>query len=52
MESDERLAAEANLAESPLFQRKYPEVEPLLQALQKVQTHVYGAEHSNTQCTR
>ena len=47
-ESDERLAAEANLALSLLEQGKFADAEPMLRLLHEVEMRVLGAEHPST----
>jgi hypothetical protein len=47
-ESDERLEAEHNLANSLLHQGMAVEAEPMLSRLHEVEMRVHGAEHPNT----
>jgi hypothetical protein len=50
-ESDERIAAEYNLASSLVQQGKAVEAEPMLRNLHEVEMRVLGAEHPNTLTT-
>ena len=50
-ESDERLAAESNLASSLVHQGRAVEAEPMFRRLHEVEMRVLGAEHRNTLAT-